>query len=192
MTLKDYILTYTIKDEKGNEKIAANIPDYYDRVVHELGSIYKERSLNHQRTVICPLHDDTDPSLGLMNHRFLPKVKLYHCFGCNSTGDIIRFHQRIESKWHGREISEKTACEELAQMFGIPLEGYGDVAEDDYEAKYARLCRKIDEEVHNSFTYTDYSRAVMEARQKPEQERLKAVNHACIKMIATQKQLYRV
>ena len=191
MTLKDYILTYSVKDENGNEKIVANIPDYYDKVVQELGSLYKERSLNHHRTVICPLHDDTDPSLGLMNHRFLPKVKLYHCFGCNSTGDIIRFHQRIESKWHGREISEKIACEELALMFGIPLEGYSEVAEDDFEAKYAQICRKIDEEVKHSYTSKDFSMDLMKLRAKSEMVDLKKVNSANIKMIATQKKLYQ-
>ena len=190
MTLKDYILTYSAKDEQGNEKIVANIPDYYDKVVHELGDLFKDRSLNHNRTVICPLHDDTDPSLGLMNHRFLPKVKLYHCFGCNSTGDIIRFHQRIESRWHKREISEKTACEELAKLFNIPLEGYGEVAEDDFEAKYAQLCRKIDEEVAHSYTSKDFSLELLKLRTESERVDLRAVNHANIKMIATQKKLY--
>lgn len=190
MTLKDYILTYTIKDEQGNEKIAANIPDYYDKIVHNLGDLYKDRSLNYHRTVICPLHDDTDPSLGLMNHRFLPKVKLYHCFGCNSTGDIIRFHQRVESRYHKREINEKTACEELAQLFGIPLEGYADVSEDDYEAKYAQICQRIDNEVKHSYTFRDYSMELMTLRRKSEQVDLQKVNHANIKMIATQKKLY--
>ena len=190
MTLKDYILTYTIKDEQGNEKIAANIPDYYDKIVHNLGDLYQDRSLNYHRTVICPLHDDTDPSLGLMNHRFLPKVKLYHCFGCNSTGDIIRFHQRVESRYHKREINEKTACEELAQLFGIPLEGYADVSEDDYEAKYAQICQRIDKEVKHSYTSRDYSMELMTLRRKSEQVDLQKVNHANIKMIATQKKLY--
>lgn len=190
MTLKDYILTYTIKDEQGNEKIAANIPDYYDKIVHNLGDLYKDRSLNYHRTVICPLHDDTDPSLGLMNHRFLPKVKLYHCFGCNSTGDIIRFHQRVESRYHKREINEKTACEELAQLFGIPLEGYADVSEDDYEAKYAQICQRIDKEVKHSYTSRDYSMELMTLRRKSERVDLQKVNHANIKMIATQKKLY--
>lgn len=190
MTLKDYILTYSVKDENGEEKIVANIPDYYDLVVHNLGDLYKERSLNFQRTVICPLHDDTDPSLGLMNHRFYPKVKLYHCFGCNSTGDIIRFHQRIESKYHKREINEQTACEELAAMFNIPLDGYEAIEDDDYEAKYVQKERKIDEEVKHSYTSRDFSNELLNLRKASKQVNMQKVNHANIKLIATVKKLY--
>ena len=189
-TLRDYVITYTVKDENGNEKIAANVADYYDNVVHGLKDLFKERSLNHQRTVICPLHEDTDPSLGLMNHRHLPKVRVFHCFGCNCTGDVVRFHQLIESKYHQRNLNEKTACEEVAKMFGIPLEDFEELAEDDYEGKYARISQKIDEEVKHSYTIRDFTNDILELRKKSEQVDLKALNHASIKMIATQKQLY--
>ena len=123
MDLIEYVLTYREKQADGTEKIVANIPDYYDKVIHNLDPKYMGRSLHVNRTVICPLHEDNDPSLGLMNHRHLKDVKLYHCFGCNSTGTIIRLHQRIVSKYEKRNITDEESCKELATIYkDVPVD----------------------------------------------------------------------
>lgn len=41
--------------------------------------------------IICPFHNDSDPSLSLND-----KLNVYHCFGCNISGDIIDFVRRLE------------------------------------------------------------------------------------------------
>lgn len=41
--------------------------------------------------MICPFHNDSDPSLVLND-----KLNIYHCFGCNLSGDIIDFVGRLE------------------------------------------------------------------------------------------------
>ena len=55
-----------------------------------------------------PLHDDKNPSMKV-DRRF-------HCFGCQTDGDVIDFVSRLEN------ISLKEAALMLAQDFSIPYE----------------------------------------------------------------------
>lgn len=189
MDLIEYVLTYREKQADGTEKIVANIPDYYDKVIHNLDPKYMGRSLHVNRTVICPLHEDNDPSLGLMNHRHLKDVKLYHCFGCNSTGTIIRLHQRIVSKYEKRNITDEESCKELATIFNIPLENFSETSEEDFEKRYMMKMKDIDSHMHD-YTSRDYSNEILALRKESKIVDLKKLNKASIKMIATQKKLY--
>lgn len=189
MTIQDYILTYKRTDENGKEYIVANIPDYYDTYVINFDPKFKSRSLRASRTVICPVHDDNDPSFGLMRHRHLPGVMLYHCFGCNSTGTIIRLHQRIREKYDGIKLNEQKACEEIAHIFQIPLDEFNEDDEEDYNVKYMRMQRKITE-LTKSYTSKDFSDEILKLRKESEIVDLNKLNKASIKMIATTKHLY--
>ena len=57
---------------------------------------------------VCPFHDDKNPSMKV-DRRF-------HCFGCQTDGDVIDFVSRLEN------ISLKEAALMLAQDFSIPYE----------------------------------------------------------------------
>jgi len=46
---------------------------------------------------LCPFHEDKDPSLSLSNEK-----GLFHCFGCNTSGDIIKFIQMLEEIKNGK------------------------------------------------------------------------------------------
>ena len=59
---------------------------------------------------ICPFHDEKSPSLSVS-----PTRGLYHCFGCNAGGDVIRFVQDIE------HLDFADAVERLAGRSGIQL-----------------------------------------------------------------------
>jgi len=41
--------------------------------------------------IICPFHNDTDPSLSLSDNK-----NVFFCFGCRASGDIIEFVKRLE------------------------------------------------------------------------------------------------
>ena len=47
--------------------------------------------LTGQVTVLCPFHDDRQPSLSIHMER-----KLFHCFACQAQGDILDFVARLE------------------------------------------------------------------------------------------------
>ncbi|HEV7204794.1 MAG TPA: DNA primase [Jatrophihabitans sp.] len=59
---------------------------------------------------ICPFHDEKSPSLSVT-----PSRGLYHCFGCQAGGDVIRFVQDIE------HIDFSEAIERLAARANIQL-----------------------------------------------------------------------
>ncbi len=59
---------------------------------------------------ICPFHDEKSPSLSVS-----PTKGLFHCFGCGTGGDVIRFVQNIE------HLDFTDAVERLAGRSGIQL-----------------------------------------------------------------------
>ena len=50
---------------------------------------------------VCPFHLDTQASLG-----FSDEKNIFHCFGCNAKGDIIKFKQRMK-KWEKEMKQQK-------------------------------------------------------------------------------------
>ena len=191
MSLEEFILTYRGTTDSGEQGIVCNIPDYYERYIKPLDKRFSECSLYSSRTVICPLHNDTDPSLGLINHRFLTDVKIYHCFGCGASGTIIRLHQFIEELYHGRRLNEQEACNELADLFGISLEDFEEIADDDYDGKYVAMLKRISK-LKNSYTIKTFSSELLNIRSSDMslEDKMRLLNNESIKMIATQKKLY--
>jgi hypothetical protein len=47
--------------------------------------------------MICPFHNDTDPSLSLNDTK-----NVFFCFGCNATGDIVEFIRGL-MKWKNQQ-----------------------------------------------------------------------------------------
>jgi DNA primase len=60
---------------------------------------------------LCPFHDERTPSFGID-----PVQKLYHCFGCQASGDVFTFVQETEG------LDFKGALELLAERSGVELE----------------------------------------------------------------------
>ncbi len=59
---------------------------------------------------LCPFHSEKTPSFHVS-----PTLKLYHCFGCGASGDVIKFIQEIE------HISFQEALHKLGQMVNIEV-----------------------------------------------------------------------
>ncbi len=59
----------------------------------------------------CPFHDERTPSFGVNPHD-----KVYHCFGCQASGDLFTFVMETEGLDFGG------ALEALADRFGVELE----------------------------------------------------------------------
>lgn len=59
---------------------------------------------------LCPFHDERSPSFHVR-----PQMGYYHCFGCQESGDVISFIQKMD------HISFSEAVEKLAGRLGIEL-----------------------------------------------------------------------
>jgi DNA primase len=59
---------------------------------------------------LCPFHDEKSPSFNVT-----PARGMYHCFGCNAGGDVIKFVMEID----GLGFTE--TVERLADKFGVQL-----------------------------------------------------------------------
>ena len=60
---------------------------------------------------LCPFHDERTPSFGVN-----PDDKVYHCFGCEASGDAFTFLMETEG------LDFTGALETLADRFGVQLE----------------------------------------------------------------------
>jgi DNA primase len=78
---------------------------------------------------LCPFHDERTPSFGID-----PVQKVYHCFGCQASGDVFTFVQETEG------VDFKGALEMLAERFGVELEReQEDVADAERRKRRERL-----------------------------------------------------
>jgi DNA primase len=59
---------------------------------------------------VCPFHADSDPSFNVN-----PDRQFFHCFGCNVSGDVFSFLQRLE----GIDFIE--AAKRLAERYNVEL-----------------------------------------------------------------------
>lgn len=195
MTLEEYILTYRGTRLNGEEGIVINIPDYYDHYIKPLHPKFSDSSLNVSKTAICPIHDDTDPSMGLINHKFYKGVKIFHCFGCNRTGSVIKLHQLVVKTYEKRSIDETQSCQELARFFKVPLNKEILAQADNVEPadRFYQTNARVEDLKNNSYTALDFMyelRNIKKSTTDMSKLDLRLVNDSCIKMIATAKKLY--
>lgn len=184
MTLVDYILTYKVDD-----KIVCNLFDYYENYIKPLDKRFSNHSFYNSKLVLCWFkdHQDINPSMGWIRDRNHTGVKVCHCFGCGWTGNVIRLHQIIQKQYYNKTISERESCEELAKMFGIPLDGF-EVEEEDIIKRHFRKVGKI-RNLQNRYSSYDFTSEIRMLRTEGVVD-LDSVNSECIKLIATNKMLY--
>lgn len=190
-SLEEFVLTYTVKCEDGSEKILVSIEDYYKRFIQPLDPRFSRYDFynSYKGKVLCCFknHDDKNPSLGIIPHKHLKGVKVYHCLGCNATGDVIRLHQRIQKEYYGRSLSTRDSALELCKIYGIDASEYEKV-ETDQEGYYERYA-SIDGLLED-YTIRDYSSDLINARRSfavtgDVRMLASAVDSANVKMIAT-------
>jgi len=98
--------------------------EYYEKVVLPLDKRFKPQK---RGMYICCIHDDTDPSLGVINTK---KGEVYHCFGCNAWGNILDLHKRVSLKYFNKRLDDVLCKRELCNIFNIDYNSLP--REDDY------------------------------------------------------------
>src|SRR3954468_17572806 len=68
------------------------------------------RRVGSRWTGLCPFHDERTPSFSVSAEN-----KLYHCFGCQESGDAIKFVQATEG------LDFREAVEALAERYNVEL-----------------------------------------------------------------------
>ena len=188
MTLKDYVLSY----EK-DDSVVANLFDYYERFIKTLDPKFQQYSYYTHNLVLCYMkdHDDVNPSMGWIKHRSLKNVKVCHCFGCGVTADVVRLHQILSKQYLDKELDEREACLEIAEMFSIPVDDFDELEDDDFEGKHLRTLRHLDT-LKKRYTVREFSQGLLDLRTSSPMGGvdLNRVNSESVKMIATVKQLY--
>src|SRR5436190_9765786 len=90
--------------------------DSIDRVkdavdmVELVGARSDLRRVGSRWTGLCPFHDERTPSFSVNAEN-----KLYHCFGCQESGDAIDFVEATEG------LDFREAVEMLAERYGVEL-----------------------------------------------------------------------
>src|SRR6476661_1672672 len=96
-------------------------------MVELVGARSDLRRVGARWTGLCPFHDERTPSFSVNAEN-----KLYHCFGCQESGDAIDFVEKTE----GLEFRE--AVEMLAERYGVELQR----EQEDPEAEARRTRRQ--------------------------------------------------
>jgi DNA primase len=86
-------------------KLRVNLADVVSRVVT------LRKAGGSRLKGLCPFHNEKTPSFHVD-----PDKGLYHCFGCNKSGDLIAFVRETE------QLNFTEAIEALGQRFNIPIE----------------------------------------------------------------------
>jgi len=97
----------------------------------------------------CPFHDERTPSFGVN-----PVEKVYHCFGCQASGDVFRFVMETEG------LDFPGALQALADRFGVELETE---AEDPQAAARRQRRERLHSLLGRAATY--YERYLWDARE---------------------------
>ncbi len=136
------------------------IKEYYERVVIPLNP---KRFHVHGDKMICCLHKDTDPSLGIVYSK--SKGEQYHCFGCNSWGTVVDLHIKVSKKYFKKDLSFEDALKDLCRLFNVnfndlPLESdFVERTNNDYLRKALEL-----EEAVNSFSIQELKDGIIRGK----------------------------
>jgi DNA primase len=98
---------------------------------------------------LCPFHDERTPSFGID-----PGQKVYHCFGCQASGDVFTFVQETEG------VDFKGALELLAERYGVELQRE---QEDPREAERRKQRERLLELLNRTATY--YERVLWDSSE---------------------------
>ena len=83
----------------------------HTNIVDVIGKYVKLKKVGTNYFCLCPFHPDTNPSMSVS-----PKKKIYKCFSCGATGNVITFVQKF------KKISFAQALKELAVNLGYSSE----------------------------------------------------------------------
>ena len=111
--------------------------------------------------MVCCLHDDHDPSLGVIKSK---QGEKFHCFGCGAWGDIVDLHIRVSKKFKRKSLSREEALKELCSLFSVD---YTLVEEKEADNKSDDLKREdLIKDGKNKFDISDMKYKLLDGKLK--------------------------
>lgn len=141
-----------LRYRRGEDKVLS-IQDYYTTHLSHLASKFSRYSFDRSNTVVCPFHNDNDPSFGVIKGK--DGLDRYHCFGCGVVGDFVDFYINIQRVFNSRNLTEGSAIQEICKLYAIPL--------DDLEVDYTQEVLSREESMQamkSSYYSSDFERDV--------------------------------
>lgn len=189
--VEDYVVHYSSEGQGGTPDIT--ITEYYDRFCLDLTPDSARFPFRTHNSTICLFHSESDPSLGLIRPKNRAGIEKFHCFGCGVAGKVTDFHRFVQSNYYNRTITNYEAAIELADLWGIDLSDFDNNEAEDYlTTQLRKMYKAVD-----TYTTQDFSEEVLKVRRHfaelnrvPTPEVVTYLNSACVKLIATDKQLY--
>jgi len=94
---KGYYPSYIFEEKKEEKPIKVYGKSKADILIKDklkITEVAKKYGLKVKHNkVVCPFHDDTDPSLSLSDEK-----NVFFCHGCHAKGDVITFIKKMEGK----------------------------------------------------------------------------------------------
>ena len=91
-----------------------SIPTYFNKYLANKAKGINELSDLTGTATVCPFHDDVNPSF-----RFWKTKKLFVCFGCHVSGDVINLHRLTLQRKYGGKITRDFAVKDLCNLYNI-------------------------------------------------------------------------
>lgn len=90
------------------------VEEYYRKVVKPINP--HRFKYGSGGKMVCPLHDDHDPSLGVIESK---NGEICHCFGCGAWCDVVDLHIRVSKIYKKKYLDREESRKELCKIFGI-------------------------------------------------------------------------
>ena len=136
------------------------ITEYYKKVVMPIDRRY---FMKGDKMMVCPLHEDVNPSMGIV--RTKEGKELYHCFGCNSWGDVVDLHQKVTKRLKKRYISKEAALKELCQLFNVDYDEVSTAEEENKADTEIRVTEEIQKRI-DAFDFADFRNMITDGKLK--------------------------
>lgn len=136
------------------------IVDYYKKVVMPISKKYWVKS---DKMMVCPLHDDINPSMGVITSK--NGEENFHCFGCNRWGDVVKLHKQVSRRLLRRYYSDEEALKDLCRIFNVPFNEVNTEKEEYIEDEDIRRELAL-REAMDKFDISDFRRMITEGKIK--------------------------
>ena len=113
-----------------NYSVFFPLKEYYEKVVMPIDKKFRVTKADK---FICCLHDDKDPSMGIIKSK--KKGEIFHCFGCNSWGTVIDLHRKVSLKYFNKRLDDEAVKRELCAIFGVD---YGLLPKEEYSLENSK------------------------------------------------------